>query len=108
MDPDDTQQAAQPAEDGNVTQLDLYKNFGEIRQGSYYQERIRVTQVVDDHQRRAAAGIILQPKDRGFGTYKDNQPALERENPPKKTPRRSQARQAGETRLPNFANWLWG
>jgi hypothetical protein len=43
--------------------------------------------MVDDHQRRAAAGIILRTMDRGFGADKDDQAALEPENPPKKTPR---------------------
>ena len=108
VNPDDTEQIAQPAEQGEITYFDFGDHFGEIRQGRHHQDRVRVTQVVDDDQRRAAAGIILPPDDRCFCTDKYNHAAQELEKTPENAPPDGQLWQAGEIRAPNFANGLRG
>jgi len=106
--PNNADQPRQKPEHGNVTQFDLSDHFGEIRQSSQQQNRIRVAQVIDDDQRRCVAGIIFQPSDRHPSTGEDDNPAKEFKNTPEETSARGQNRQVGQTRAPNFANGFRG
>ena len=67
VDPENANHIRHLTEHGDVAQFNFSNKIGEFRQSRQRQDRIRVTQVIYDDQRRAAAGVILQPANRRLG-----------------------------------------